>query len=353
MKFFRFLLFPFALLYACATIIRNRLYDIKFIKSYAFNIKTIVVGNLSTGGTGKTPHIEYLIRLLKNDFALATLSRGYGRNTKGFLEVEKNSIANEIGDEPLQFKKKFEAITVAVDEKRVNGIQQLINKYEQLKVVLLDDAFQHRAVKAGLNILLTDYSKLYVNDFILPVGNLRESALGAARANIIIATKCPINLTAAEKKRIEKSLKLKTNQKLFFSFIKYGNLVSFTNNETFAFETKLSSQVEVLLVTGIANPKPLKKQIEKYTSNIEHLTFADHHNFTPNDIQTIQKIFTTIATEKKIIITTEKDFVRLNIPEFSAILKQLPLFYIPIEIDFIDKQNEVFNQVILNYVRTN
>lgn len=308
MKLLRFLLFPFALIYDAITSIRNWFFDIGVLKSTSFDTPVIAVGNLSVGGTGKTPQIEYLIRLLQNDYKVAVLSRGYKRKTNGFMLLNNSHTAEDVGDEPLQFFKKFVNIQVAVDANRTNGIQQLLQRDNPPEVVLLDDAFQHRKVKAGFYILLTKYNDLYVDDFILPTGNLRESRRGANRANVIVVTKCPQNLAKEEQVKIIKKLRPNSNQQVFFTSISYDEHLLGASE----IPVKELKNYQVLLVTGIANPKPLLNYLADLQVDFEHLNYPDHHHFSDKDIQSIQSKFKAIPTENKLIVTTEKDFVRLE-----------------------------------------
>jgi tetraacyldisaccharide 4'-kinase len=310
---------------------------------------------LCVGGTGKTPHIEYLIRLLKPEFYLATLSRGYGRKTKGFLLADTRSTSSEVGDEPLQFKRKFPSVRVSVDPKRVNGINQLLKNYPSLQVVLLDDAFQHRSVQPGLSIMLTDYSKLYSKDFIVPTGSLREFKGGVKRADIIIVTKCPPILLSIEKKRVLSEIKPKEHQTVYFSFIKYGDFMPLhsESKNPFSKEFYFERNYSVILLTGIANTSPLEYYLKDKIKNITRAKYPDHHHYTKGDLENVRKIFNNIAASNKIILTTEKDAMRLKDPEYAEVIKGLPIFYIPIEIDFHDKDKEQFNEQILNYVRSN
>ena len=336
MNFFRKILFPFSILYGIITSIRNFLYDNEILKSYSFDVPVIAVGNLSVGGTGKTPQIEYLIRLLSDKYKVATLSRGYKRKSKGFVLADKTSNALTLGDEPFQYFQKFKNIQVAVDADRKNGINQLISSKNKPEIILLDDAFQHRKVNAGLYILLTTFTDLYVDDFILPTGNLRESRSGAKRANIIIVTKCPKNLSAEAQNQIKSKFKLAQNQQLFFSYIQYDNFVYSENQKidagTFVKENKL-------IIAGIAKPEPFFEFLKK--ENDEILQFPDHHQFLENDIELIKN-----KSENKLIITTEKDYVRLK-----GFIDQGKLFYLPIKCKFIAEQ-ENFDKTILNYVGT-
>ncbi len=355
MKFLKILAFPFSLLYGCIVFLRNKFYDWNFIKSEKFALPIISVGNLSMGGTGKTPHIEYLIRLFKNEFTIATLSRGYGRKTSGFILSQNKSTTFEIGDEPLQFKTKFPELTVAVDEKRVRGIKKLLELQPTLQTILLDDAFQHRAVKPGLSIVLTDYNYIYLNDFVVPSGNLREFKTGIKRADIIIVTKCPEDLLEKERTRLLTKINPLKHQHIYFSYIKYGNLTPLNSDNTKRDTTEhyFNKSYTMILLTGIANTSALEDYLKSKSKNILAAKFPDHHVFTMNDIERVKEIFTTIASENKIIVTTEKDAMRLKGIEFKNVLNDLPFFYIPIEIDFKDTDKEEFNKKLINYVRTN
>jgi len=323
MNILRKILFPFAILYGFITAFRNFLFDKGILKSHSFDLPIIAVGNLSVGGTGKTPQIEYLIRLFSPTHKIATLSRGYKRKSEGFILADANSNAEILGDEPFQFYKKFPNILVAVDANRKNGIEQLVN-ISKPDIVLLDDAFQHRKVKAGFYILLTAYNDLYADDFILPTGNLRESRSGAERANIVVVTKCPANLSEKEKNSIERKLQLESKQKLFFTSIVYDEFIFSEEKQLTVSEIKNSEKV---LLAGIAKPEPFFDYLKNENDTI--LTYPDHHHFSEKDILEI-----TSKAEGKIIITTEKDFVRLkgNLPVAQ-------LFYLPIMSQFLFEQN--------------
>jgi len=336
MNLLRKLLFPFAILYGMITSIRNFLFDKGILKSYSFDLPIIAVGNLSVGGTGKTPQIEYLIRLLSDKYKVATLSRGYKRQSKGFMLAKANSNAAILGDEPFQFFQKFKNIKVAVDADRKNGIEQLLSLPEKPEVILLDDAFQHRKVKAGFYILLTSYGDLYSDDFMLPTGNLREDSSGAKRANVIIVTKCPFNLSQKKQNDIRNRLKLSSNQELYFTFIAYDNFIYGENRKINVNEIK---SVPKVLVAGIAKPEPFFAFLKN--TNDVCLSFPDHHNFTDKDILEIKKL-----AQNNIIITTEKDYVRLK-----GSLPNEQLFYLPIQSSFLLKSDD-FDKNILNYVGT-
>ena len=331
---------------------RNVLFDWGLIKSKSFREHTICVGNLSVGGTGKTPHIEYLIRLLKGQHVIATISRGYKRKTSGFVLATHESTVDQIGDEPKQFKTRFPDVQVAVDGNRVSGIKKLMAGNEKPDVVLLDDAFQHRRLKPGLSILLTDYSNLFTRDTMLPGGNLREYKSNYRRADVIVITKTPERISNLDLKVYSKEINLLPHQKLFFSWIKYGDPYYFSDvNFTLEIHKELF-KFNVLMFTGVANPKPMLNYINEYANNVVHFPYPDHYEFSVQDINELRKQFNNIAGQKKIIITTEKDFMRLKRGPLLESLTGLPLFILPIEIDFKNKSEE-FNEIILNYVRTN
>lgn len=330
-KLIRIILFPVVPIYYVVTWFRNRLYDKGVKSSKLYDIPIICVGNLSTGGTGKTPMIEYLIRLLKTETSVATLSRGYKRITEGFVLGDDNATADTIGDEPYQFFRKFKGIYVAVDGNRQNGIKQLMTLDKTPEVILLDDAYQHRKVKAGFNILLTSYDQPYYKDIVLPTGNLREPRSGANRANVVIVTKCPMDISETEKGEITSRLKLKLNQKLFFSYINYSDVVISKNNTM-----KINELKSFTLVTGIANAKPLVDFLSKKGLHFDHIEYTDHYNFKPSDIE--------MLSNKELIITTEKDYVRLSDNEDL----EEQLYYLPI--DLMIDNSETFNNVITSFV---
>ncbi|MFC4723462.1 tetraacyldisaccharide 4'-kinase [Geojedonia litorea] len=333
MKLLRKILIPFVPLYYSATWVRNMLYDLGIKSSKSYAIPVICVGNLSVGGTGKTPMIEYLIRLLHNDYKLATLSRGYKRKSKGFVLASTSTKASEIGDEPYQFFRKFKNIQVSVDTDRCHGIEKLLEQQSSPNIILLDDAFQHRKVNAGLNILLTPFDDLFVNDMVLPTGNLREPKSGAERADIIVVTKCPTDITSSQKQEIKGSLKLLKHQNVFFSSVIYSSLL--VNNVDEYLLTDLKGK-HFTLVTGIANPKPLTMFLKSKQLDFEHLQFNDHHEFSEKDIQLLKT--------KKLVVTTEKDFVRLE----SNFEQANNLYYLPIEVE-IDYAKE-FNKCITDFI---
>lgn len=321
-------------MYGFITSIRNLLFDTGILKSYSFDLPVIAVGNLSVGGTGKTPQIEYLIRLLSNKYKVATLSRGYKRQSEGFVLATSNSNALELGDEPFQFYQKFKNIQVAVDANRKNGIEQLLSNSDSPEIILLDDAFQHRKVKAGFYIMLTSYGDLYCNDFMLPTGNLRESRSGVQRANIVIVTKCPSNLSYDAQNTIKKQLNLSPNQSLFFTFINYDDVIYSDDKTIKVAEVK---SIDKILLAGIAKPESFFTYLKK--DNDDCMTFPDHHNFSESELEEIKK-----KAGNKIIVTTEKDYVRLK----GSILSE-QLYFLPIKSLFLS-DGDNFDKNILNYV---
>lgn len=332
MNILRYILFPIVPIYYFVTWLRNLLYDAGVFSSKTYDFPVICVGNLSVGGTGKSPMIEYLIRLLKDNKRLATLSRGYKRSTEGFCVADEIATAKTIGDEPFQFYRKYaNDITVAVDANRQNGIANLMDLKNAPEVILLDDAYQHRKVQAGFNILLSTYSDLYVNDWVLPTGNLREPRVGAKRANVIVITKCPTDISTSEKSKILKKISPKKGQRVFFSSIQYADDV-FSEER----EIPLSSLKDFTLVTGIANATPLVNHLQNQGLQFDHLHYKDHYHFTNEDIDLFEK--------KSLILTTEKDYVRLL--QHTSLKDKV--FYLPIEVS-IDK-TESFNMLIENFV---
>jgi len=307
----------------------------------------INVGNLSMGGTGKTPHTEYLIRLLQDKYKVATLSRGFGRKEYGFKIADENSTANSIGDEPLQYFKKYgNKISVVVESNRVHGVMDLCREKEDINLILLDDAYQHRAIHAGLNILITSYDQPFYNDFILPVGNLREFRNGKKRADIIVVSKCP-DFKFVDRKKIVASIKPSPNQSVFFSQIKYGSILAMGG---MSFFDELSGQ-RVILVTGIANSDSLKNKISQKNEIVHHFNFNDHYKFSLADLTEIHNLFDKFASPETILLTTEKDAMRLLDKTFEGVLKKYPWYYQTIEIAMDEK--EKFDKLILDYAEKN
>jgi tetraacyldisaccharide 4'-kinase len=344
MKYMRLLLFPFSLVYGLAVVTRNWLYNIGMMESRAFDLPVISVGNLEIGGAGKSPMAEYLIRLLKSEHKVATLSRGYGRSTKGFLIADKKSGVTQIGDEPAQFKNKFPDVTVAVCEKRVVGIEQL--KFAH-NVIILDDAYQHRAVKSGLSILLFDYNNVKHSQFLLPAGNLREPFSGRWRADIIMISKCQQDLDTTAQEKIANKINPLPYQQLYFTAISYLPLQDFFGHTASA---EVDSNTIVFLLTGIANSAPLVQHLKKQTLNIIHHNYPDHHSFSLKNITKLADDFNACKAQKKLIITTEKDAQRLQVQELNTLINSLPIIIQPIGVKFLHGQ-QAFDQTVLNYVR--
>jgi len=330
--FLRKILYPFSIIYDIITSVRNFFFDKGVFKSKNYDLPILAVGNLCVGGTGKSPMVEYLIRLLKDDFCIATLSRGYRRKSEGFVLANSASTADDLGDEPMQFHQKFPNVKIAVDIDRQNGISQLLQQVNP-DAILLDDAFQHRKVTAGFYVLLTKYDSLYVDDLILPAGNLRESRRGAKRANIIIVTKCPEKLSSEEQDRIRKKLSVSSSQQVFFSRISYANEVS--GNEESKLLISLKG-IQITLVTGIANPKPLVNHLNSLELNFEHVSYKDHHNFSKKELDELSK--------KQLIITTEKDYMRLKDSLTNV-------YFLPIVTEFLNKKT-TFDKSVLSFINT-
>ncbi len=346
LKSFRILLFPFSLLAWMYIKIRNRLYDKNYLTSVSFNLPLICVGNISVGGTGKSPMVEYLVRMLHLHYKLATLSRGYKRKTKGYALAGPATTALEIGDEPMQFHLKFPEIPVAVGEQRLEAIPQLLHDHPETEVILLDDAFQHRAIKAGLNILLTDYNNRYMDDWYLPAGDLRDNKSSARRAHIIIVTKCPPDLSEKERGKILAELKPTPAQTVFFSCIVYDVPYHIISHQPHS----LQPDCEVLLVTGIANPKAIKHYIELRVKSYLEKNYSDHHVFTIDDLQEIKERFKQLQGAQNIIITTEKDAVRLL--KFEKELADFPLYVLPVHHQIKFGEEEKLKQIVLRFIQS-
>lgn len=349
------LLYPFSLIYGLTVYIRNLLFDYQVIKSVEFDLPVICIGNITAGGTGKTPHIEYLIRLLKYEFNIACLSRGYKRKTRQYILAGPASTAEEIGDEARQIKKKFPDINVAVDRNRVNGINQLMKDVTDIDVILLDDAFQHRFVKAGLTILLIDYNRPPDNDYLLPAGLLREQLSGEKRANIILVTKCPEKMKPIDRRLIVKNIKLTPFQHLFFTCTKpeLPRPVFKSVQKVLTREEIKSMHPHILMISGIVNPRSFKKFVRNYSTDITELIYPDHYTYSDRDLDFIISKFNEIESSQKMIFTTEKDAMRLEkFTDIDVKIKEI-IYFIPVTIAFLNEDTENFNQHILNYVRNN
>jgi tetraacyldisaccharide 4'-kinase len=350
------ILYPLSLIYGVVVFFRNRFYDLGILKSYDFDIPVISVGNITVGGTGKTTHIEYLAALLKEQYEVAVLSRGYKRKSKGFKWVEAETTVDESGDEPLQIKRKFPEITVAVCENRLTGIRRLFSG-ENPKipdVVLLDDAFQHRRINPGINILLIDYNRPVWKDSLLPAGRLREGFVQVRRAGIIIFSKChETEVTPIQQRLIGKEIDLKPYQQLYFTTYQYDKIRHMFSGNELAEDFYVSDGYSVLVVTGIANPLLVYEYIKQYASDLRYLSFPDHHNFSDKDIELIMNSFEEIKQDRKIILTTEKDAVRLmDMPGLPDTLKEV-LCYLPVRVKFVNDKEKFFDKKILNYVGEN
>lgn len=343
LRSFRILLLPFALIYWLIIFIRNWMYDKKIISSASFGLPVICVGNLSVGGTGKSPMTEYLLSHLQNRYRVAALSRGYKRRTKGYALADENTTALEIGDEPMQFHLKFPGIPIAVGEKRVEAIPEILHDRPDIQVIILDDAFQHRAIKAGLNILLTDYNNLFTRDFYLPTGDLRDLRSGYKRADIIVVTKCRPDLTIEEKSKIIEEIGLYPHQSVFFTAIQYGVPYHVISRNTGELKGK-----DVLLVSGIANPSPLKKFVETQSAWYEALIYPDHHIFTIDDWNEINKRFNKMDSKNKLVLSTEKDAVRLM--KFKEEMVSLPFYILPVQHNFLFREGDIFDKRITNFI---
>lgn len=342
---------PLSWLYGIVTATRNWLFDVGVLKSQAYPIPVIGIGNITVGGTGKTPHVEYLIRLLSQQYKVAVLSRGYKRSTSGYVLAGNESRMQDIGDEPWQVKQKYPHIYVAVDSNRRRGIDRLLHDEatRDVQVILLDDAYQHRYVKPGMNVLLIDYHRMITDDTLLPAGRLRESAIGRKRANLVITTKCPSSMTPMDFRVVHQALGLRPFQSIFFSTFHYGNLEGLFNGKTRPLQS-LEAEEHVLLLTGIASPEQMKMDLRRFTRHISPVSFPDHHFFSPADAQRIEDELRKLSPPR-LIITTEKDASRLRqCPSLSELVKQC-IYVLPIEVEIMKNEQQKFNDEIISYVR--
>ena len=341
------LLSPFTLLYAIGLMLRNLLYDLRILRSVSYDVPIIVVGNLSVGGTGKTPHVEFLIQLLRPYLSVATLSRGYKRKSKGYLAVAPNMSVKEVGDEPLQFKRKFRDVFVTVSENRAFAIPKLMMHSPDTQVVLMDDGFQHRALTPNYSVLLTSHNNLFTKDFLLPSGLLREWRSGYKRANSIVVTKTPDDITREEADKIITEIKPESDQKVYFSYYNYGAPYYFFNgNEVI----DLDDTFDVILIAALANNDYLVEYLDKTVNFARILDFQDHHLFTKNDVANLNKQFQALESKRKIILTTEKDAVRLEEHRDYILENQLPIFILPIEVDFRFGERKGFENEIKQFL---
>ncbi len=349
--------YPFSIIYGFITAIRNFLFNTKIINSHEFQIPVICVGNLVVGGTGKTPHTEYLVNLLRKDFRVAVLSRGYKRKTHGFFFADENSRVTDIGDEPLQIYRKFPDVTVAVDRNRVHGVETILEKKPDTAVIILDDGYQHRSITPGFSILLSDFGRLMIRDHLLPYGNLRESARNMSRADVILITKSPENISPIQRRIIVKEVNKAPYQNLYFTSLSYLKPVPVFDDCKNQLINPLmktdDNESGIVLVTGIANPQPMIDHLSKTDREIVHLSFNDHHIYTEKDIEKIAEAWDNLKSPAKYVITTEKDAIRLR--EFTNIAEPFrsSFYYIAVEIYFLNDDKEEFDNLIVDYVKKN
>ena len=347
----KILLLPFSLIYGLVLRFRHFLFDTGVLPSKSFDVPTISVGNLSLGGTGKTPHTEYLTRLLDKDFQIAIVSRGYLRKSNGYILADESSSFQDIGDEPMQYQRKFgKNVYVAVDKNRCRAVKKLLTMEKPPETIILDDAMQHRFIKPGLSILLTDYRQLYTDDFLVPAGKLRDLKSRAKKADIIVVTKTDRVLSPIIKRLLLDKIKPQPGQNVYFSYQTYQHPVQFPSFQETRFERKYSA---IILFTGIANPYPLKDYLRYRCRELITIDFPDHHAYTEQDIRQIRKTWEEYFSHKKIIVTTEKDAMRLINSPYLRLLKDLPVVYVPIKVKFHGEDAQKFNRQILNYVREN
>ncbi|MFZ1530115.1 MAG: tetraacyldisaccharide 4'-kinase [Ferruginibacter sp.] len=346
MKQLRTFLYPLSFLYGGVLRLRHWLFDREYLKSSSFNFPIICVGNLATGGTGKTPMVEYLVDMLKDHYKIATLSRGYKRKTTGFAIANEHTTALDIGDEPMQFHEKYPELAVAVGEERLAAIPQLLHAKPATELIILDDAFQHRQVRAGLNILLTDHKNIYTKDLLLPAGNLRDVPSAAKRAQVIIVTKCRSDLDITEKEKIIKSIRPLPQQEVFFAETVYSRPYHLFNRS----EANISPETIAVLISGIANPAHLQEFLKKNMGGVEMMRFADHHIFSTDDLRQIIKQFDELKTENKIILTTEKDGVRLK--KFEKELAGYPVYVLPIKHHFLFYEGQKFEELVIKFINS-
>ena len=344
----KILLFPLAVLYGLAVGIRNGLYKIGLLRGVSFALPVISVGNLSVGGTGKTPHTEYLIRLLHNHLKLAVLSRGYGRKSSGYIEVSSFQDADLVGDEPLQYKRKYPDVTIAVAESRSLAIPLVLRSYPDIQVIILDDGFQHREVVPGLNLLLTEYSRLFTRDWLLPVGRLREWPSASERANMILVTKCPLVLTSEEKITIRNEVRQNENQQVFFSRYVYGNPYRMYGGSD---RLELNANLDVLLVVAIAGTEYLLEYVDTQCGEVRLLEYHDHHQFSNFDIGNIELYYKNMNADKqRIILTTEKDAVRLDLHRDLLQRLALPIYILPVAVQFLEDEAGAFDAAVKDWL---
>lgn len=344
---FKILLAPFSLLYGMGVGLRNQFYRWNLLKGVEFNLPVISVGNLSVGGAGKTPHIEYLIRLLKDYLEVATMSRGYKRKTKGYLVAQANMTAEQVGDEPLQFKRKYPEIKVTVSESRALGIPMLVSDYPEVQVVLLDDAFQHRSVKPGLNIMLTEYNHPFTKDYLLPSGRLREWRSAYQRADVIIVSKCPRELDEATAEALRREIDPQPHQQLFFSYYDYAQPYYIFDAR---YQLAMEADLDVLLISAIARTEYLTDYLNSQVNEVSVMEFEDHHFFSKYDVAQLKENFDRLNSKKKVILTTEKDAMRLELHKPYIQQNKMPIFAVPVKVQFHFGQGPAFDLLVKQYL---
>lgn len=344
---FKVLMAPFSLLYGLGVSLRNTFYKTGLLKSISFSVPVISVGNLSVGGAGKTPHIEYLIRMLRQYLNVATVSRGYKRKTKGFLFVQPNMNAESVGDEPLQFKRKFQDVAVSVCESRAFAIPEIIGVKPDTQVVLLDDAFQHRAIQPGLNILLTEYSHPFTKDFLLPSGRLREWRSAYQRADVVVVSKCPTEVSQEDKERMTKEIAPLDHQKIFFSYYDYDPPYYIFDSR---YRVRLEPDMSVLLICAIARTDYLVDYLNDKVANVRVLEYEDHHYYSKYEVANLQSTFEKWDADKKIIITTEKDAMRFELHQQFMRENKMPVFALPVRVKFHFDEGEKFDQAVKEFL---
>ncbi len=349
------LLYPISLLYGLITGFRNFLYDSGILSSVEFHFPVICIGNITVGGTGKTPHTEYIAGLLRENYKVATLSRGYKRKSRNFRIATTSSLVRDIGDEPLQIVRNFSDVLVTVDRNRVHGVKSIMEADPEIEVIILDDAFQHRRITAGFSVLLSDYERLFVRDHMLPYGNLRENKGNMRRADIILITKCPEDLSAIQRRLIVMEINKSPYQNLYFTSYRYNRPVPVFESPENSTQPDLSAGPGsgIILVTGIANPRPLKEHLQKSYTEIVHLSFPDHHNFSESDMSKISEAYNSLTSKTRYLFTTEKDAVRLR--EITNIAEPIrsAFYFIPVGIYFLNEDKDEFDNLIIDYVRKN
>lgn len=346
------LLYPFSKLFGLIVGIRNWLYDRKILPSSDTNVPVLAVGNLTVGGTGKTPFTEFLIESLQHQLQLAVLSRGYKRETKGFVLAGAGTGAAELGDEPRQMALKYPGIPIAVCENRSRGIDRLMELYPSTQLIILDDAFQHRRIRPGMSFVLTDYQRLHTRDSMLPGGNLREPARSSRRATALVVTKCPATIDAAEQQQLIGELKPLPHQEVYFTSLSYGTIRSLSTPHHQLPLSELSGTA-ILLVTGIVSPLVLNQYLTPFCKEITSLQFPDHHRFSKRDFENIESTLAAIPHPNKIVVTTEKDAVRLNDSAMLSDSLKKHIFVVPVKVQLLNAGKTVFIKKITDYVREN